>query len=320
MTLTELARLAHVSTSTASKAFSMSPEVHDETRSMIFEIAKRNGCFKKFYRSEYNGYVIAVICPEFESTYYSSFLSSLESELRRNGAEMTVAESGFSEENTVSLIEYYDKFSTVDGIIIIDPAIKELPKREIPVATVGGSLKKRGDITVIRDSRSAIFEGVSRFVSLGVSDIGCIIDKYTSGRRENLREAMEHHGMELREENTVVSDERFELGGYLGMKEFIRRGKIPRAVLIAYDRMAVGALRALSEEGLGCPSDVAVLSLDDAPQSEYMTPSLSSINLSIDESSKRVTKAILAKIAGEEYEQTIEIKCVLKKRETTDIK
>ena len=61
MTLTELAKLAHVSTSTASKAFAGSPEVNEQTREMIFEVAKRAGCFKKFCKSDYPGYVIAVI-------------------------------------------------------------------------------------------------------------------------------------------------------------------------------------------------------------------------------------------------------------------
>jgi DNA-binding LacI/PurR family transcriptional regulator len=46
MTLTELARLAHVSTSTASKAFAQSSEINQETKEMIFEVAKQNGCFK----------------------------------------------------------------------------------------------------------------------------------------------------------------------------------------------------------------------------------------------------------------------------------
>ena len=61
MTLTELARLAHVSTSTASKAFALSPEVNQETRDMIFEVAKQHGCFKKFYRTEYPGLVFAIM-------------------------------------------------------------------------------------------------------------------------------------------------------------------------------------------------------------------------------------------------------------------
>ena len=67
MTLSKLAKLAHVSVSTASKAFSESPDISSETREMIFSIAKAQGCFKKFYNAKYPKLVIAVIAPEFGS-------------------------------------------------------------------------------------------------------------------------------------------------------------------------------------------------------------------------------------------------------------
>ena len=51
ITLSKLAKLANVSVSTASKAFSGSPEVNEETRQLVFRVAKEHGCFKKFYNA-----------------------------------------------------------------------------------------------------------------------------------------------------------------------------------------------------------------------------------------------------------------------------
>ena len=64
ITLSQLAKLAHVSVSTVSKAFSMSEEVNEQTREEVFRIAKEYGCFKKYYKAKYPKTVIAVICPE----------------------------------------------------------------------------------------------------------------------------------------------------------------------------------------------------------------------------------------------------------------
>lgn len=61
LTLSKLAKLSNVSVSTASKAFSMSSEVSDETRQRIFDIANQHGCFKKFFKGKYPHYVVAVI-------------------------------------------------------------------------------------------------------------------------------------------------------------------------------------------------------------------------------------------------------------------
>ena len=78
MTLSKIAALAHVSVPTVSKAFSMSSEVNEQTREIIFDIAKKHGCFRKYYNAKYPKHVIAVICPEFKSRYYSRVLSLLQ--------------------------------------------------------------------------------------------------------------------------------------------------------------------------------------------------------------------------------------------------
>ena len=45
MNMTKIAKLAGCSLSTVSKAFRNSPEISEETRNKIFEIAKQNNCF-----------------------------------------------------------------------------------------------------------------------------------------------------------------------------------------------------------------------------------------------------------------------------------
>ena len=83
LTLSKLARLANVSVSTASKAFSGSAEVNEETREMIFGIARQYGCFKKFYNAKYPKLVIAIIAPELRGAYYTRYLSCIQDNLER---------------------------------------------------------------------------------------------------------------------------------------------------------------------------------------------------------------------------------------------
>ena len=81
ITLSKLAKLANVSVSTASKAFSGSKEVNEETRAWIFSVAKEHGVFKKFYNVKYPRLVIAVVVPEFQSRNYGPLLSELQRSL-----------------------------------------------------------------------------------------------------------------------------------------------------------------------------------------------------------------------------------------------
>ena len=320
MTLTELARLAHVSTSTASKAFALSPEVNQETRNMVFEVAKANGCFKKFYRSEYPGLLFAIICPEFESTYYSAFISEMQKYLSKYNSEVAVAATGFDGATEQRLIEYYQRYHTADGIILINGFTALTPKDEIPIATVNCHIGCKGNIDVKIGLQNPINNMIKEWADAGVKDVGFIGDCYTGMRLKNLKEALVRFGVPKTEEFFVVGEGRFERCGYLGALELMARGKLPRAVLCAYDRVAVGAMRAFSEKGIRIPEDVALFSVDDANGSEYSTPSLTSVSHRVDEVCRAVATSLMSKIKGEEYESEINMECELKQRESSIVK
>lgn len=320
MTLTELARLAHVSTSTASKAFALSPEVNEQTRDMIFEIAKAHGCFKKFYRSEYPGLVFAVICPEFDSTYYAAFISEMQKHLAKYNSETCVASTGFSIETERRLLEYYQRYHTVDGIILINGRASVVQRNEIPIATINCFTQCHGVINVQKDLRTPIKETVKSWIEAGVTDIGFIGDPCTNGRRRMTAEALTETLGEVNEDYFVRSAARFERGGYLAALELMDREKMPRAVICAYDRLAVGAMRAFADRGLKVPDDIAIVGIDDAPASSYSTPSLSSISHEIENTCRAVANALFKKIKGEDFDSDINIVCKLNRRESSLIK
>jgi LacI family transcriptional regulator len=73
----------------------------------------------------------------------------------------------------------------------------------------------------------------------------------------------------------IVEGDFTEAGGYRGMHTLLARH--PDAVFAASDMMAFGALRALREEGLRVPEDVALVGFDDVPQAARSEPPLTSV-------------------------------------------
>lgn len=320
MTLTELAKLAHVSTSTASKAFAGSSEVNEQTREMIFDVAKKAGCFKKFYKSDYPGYVIAVICPEFASTYYSGFIAKMQECLARYNSEMCVMATGFSRETEEKLIEYYDKYNTVDGIIIINGISTPHESHRIPIASVSRFAKGNVDIDVAMNLSSPIEEVVGELMERGARSFGFVGDKYARSRLECYRHILEKRGIEISDDAVVLSEgKRFEPCGREGVEKILSNGAPPRVIFCSYDRIAYGAIRTLVDRGYKVPEDVAVFSVDDAPSSEFFKPSLTSVNHAIDETCEAIASAIIKKIKGEPFAEEIRIVCTLSRRESTDI-
>jgi DNA-binding LacI/PurR family transcriptional regulator len=71
------------------------------------------------------------------------------------------------------------------------------------------------------------------------------------------------------------------------------------AVFAANDQMALGLLRALHERGRAVPDDVSVVGFDDAPQSAYYWPSLTTVAQDFSELGRRALSVALAAVRGE---------------------
>lgn len=318
ITLSKLASLAHVSVSTASKAFSMSPEVNEQTREMIFAIAKEQGCFKKFFNAKYPKYVIAVICPEYNSHLYSSMLLHLQKYLSQLDCEICVASTNFSAEKERNYLEYYSHYATVDGIVVIDGRITPDLHTDIPIATIFPNPGCAGDISVGGDCTEAMTDGVRFFLDKGITDIGFIGDPHTDAK-QRLFARLAEHLVPDQKISFMISPQRFESGGYSAMERFAADGHIPRAVFCAYDYMAIGAIRYCWEHNIRVPEDVAIMGMDDIPENKYLNPPLTSINFNLDRICHKAAEGIMQRLSDPEYTLTEKIPADLHLRASTEL-
>lgn len=316
ITLSKIAKLAHVSVSTVSKAFSMSPEVNEQTRELIFDIAKDYGCFKKYYKAKYPKHVIAVICPEFKSRLYSQALSNLQAYLAQRGCELCVASTDFSPETEQALLGYYNRYATVDGIIVIGSHCKPEQGMELPVAYVLG--ENRGCFRVNIQIRQAMEQAVDHFLTHGVTDIGLIGERLTQGKLRSFREILAQRGYPVPEKWVAAGEKRFEAGGYEAMERLLLQDPPPRAVLCAYDYLAIGAIRCIYDRGLSVPEDVAVLGMDNLHEAAYLNPPLSSIDYPIGLASELAAEALLAELNGQPHSRQEVLNAKLHLRRSTE--
>ena len=298
ITLSKIAKEAHVSVSTASKAFSGSPEVNEETRQAIFEVAKRYGCFKKFFNAKYSKYVIAIICPEFGSIHYANYLSFLRQNLEQKNCDICVAESGFSAEKEAELLNYYYKHADVDAVIVIEPCCQIPEHADLPVLLLG-PIDENGDCpSVFCDVDAALEESISFLKSKGVDKIGFLGEKLTNRKLTHFRNALDRQNLPYNEAYVQIADQRFEPGGYMAMEKLMQEPSLPRAVICAYDAMAIGAIRCIADHGLRVPEDIAVLGMDDIPQAPYLNPPLASIDSQVDALCALAATTVIAQING----------------------
>lgn len=307
MTLTKLAKLAHVSVSTVSKAFSMSPEIHPDTREQIFKIAKEQGCFKKYYKVKYPKHVIAVLCPEFK---YADAVSALQQRLVELGCDICVASTDFSAKTETELLEYYDQYTEVDGIIILDGFTETRGVYSLPIAAVSGN--PQAMINVRLDTHIAMEEVISYFKAHNAEPIAYIGEPLTFVKNAFFQ-------THCPEGMAQITHGRFENGGYQAMEKIFESDKLPRAILCAYDYLAIGAIRCILDHGYSVPEDIAVIGINNVHQCAYLNPPLSSIDTHIKQGCEAAADALLAYLRGEDYDSEIVVSSKVHYRKSTEI-
>ena len=127
-------------------------------------------------------------------------------------------------------------------------------------------------------------------------------------------------GMKIDPELTVQidTDDPTPMLGYPFTKQLLARKK-PFTALFAYnDISAIGAIRAIQEQGLRVPQDISVMGFDDIPGAAFHTPSLTTVRQPLNRMGEVAAQVLLERIEGKkEYPSDIAIEPELVVREST---
>jgi LacI family transcriptional regulator len=95
--------------------------------------------------------------------------------------------------------------------------------------------------------------------------------------------------------------------GYALAKELLQRSVRPDAILTANDNMAIGTYRAIAEAGLKIPDDIAIVSFNDIPVAQFLTPPLSTIKIHGEHIGETAVDLLLERLAGRDYAKNVSI-------------
>ena len=195
-------------------------------------------------------------------------------------------------------MDYYYKHADVDAIIIIEPQSKITENGELPVLLLGPIDTDGNCPSVFCDVDAALEESITYLKNKGVDRIGFIGEMLTRRKLEHFKNILHKQKLPYHQEYVQIADRRFEAGGYAAMEKLFAENALPRAVICAYDAMAVGAMRCIADHGLRIPEDIAILGMDDIPQAPYLIPPLSSIDSQIDALCALAATTVIAQING----------------------
>ena len=279
MTMKELAKIVNVSVSTVSKAFCDADDVSTETKNLIFEAAKKYGCYGKYFKGKYPKPIIAIICPEINSGYYTQYIETLQNVIEGNNAIAVISSYNFNNDKKQELIDYYASHLRVDGVFVIGSVDNLKKGYETPIVSLLHVENSFTDCVII-DLNTPIIKAVEILKDLGHKKIAFISETLTMPKAEIFLKAL---GDDATMDDVFIVTSRFEQAGEDGAKTMLESGVKYTAVICAYDDIAFGAIKYLKTQGLSVPEDISVIGIDNLKVSKYFETSLTTIGANVEE-------------------------------------
>ncbi|MCG5214078.1 LacI family DNA-binding transcriptional regulator [Streptosporangium sp. KLBMP 9127] len=137
---------------------------------------------------------------------------------------------------------------------------------------------------------------VEHLIELGHRDIGFVggraVTDISVRRLAGFREAMDRHGLPIRPE-WIIAQEWDAAAGHAAMTSLLACPRLPTAVFVANVVVAVGALAAAREHGVGVPGDLSMIAVHDAWFVEHGAPPLTTVLLPLRELGRRAVELVL---------------------------
>ncbi len=287
VTLKDIARACGVSFSTVSKALKKSPEISEETISLVVETARKmdyqpNLAARTLRTSR--SYDIGVIFEDetgsgLQHPYFAEIFDSLNVNANEAGYSITFLNSSGNRKS------YLDQafYRGCDGIVIAstnfsDSGIQELIKSDIPLSMLDykGSGKKASVMSDNYDGMKSLVEHIVHLNHKKIAYIHGELSDVTELRIEAYKDVLKDHNIKINE--NFIKAGRFHRTDSSGKftDEFLSMNESERPTCIIYpdDFACLGGIKSLLSAGLVPGKDISIAGYDGILLSTVLSPVL----------------------------------------------
>jgi len=314
--ITEVARLAGVSTATASRVLSAADyPVSVATRERVLEAATQldyvpNALARGLLKSRVP--VVGVIVHDITDPYFSEVVRGVEDEAAAVGYLVITCSSerdADRERSYIRLLRSVRAAAVVfAGSGLADAAHDAEMERHLAAMRADGaavvhlSPHARGEPEVGVDNAAGIAAMVGELVALGHRRIAYLAGPgglyVARERRAGVERGL--RGARIPIDARLMIETTFDrAGGADGIDQLLAGGRPFTAILCANDLLALGALERLAAAGIAVPEQVSVAGVDDIAFAALTAPSLSTVRLPLRELGRRGFAHAVRQLGGE---------------------
>jgi len=304
----DIARIAHVSHSTVSRALSNSPRVRPETVEKIRRIAEESG-----YRASAvarslatrRTNTIGVVVTTIADLFAAGVVSGIEEIAGNHGYSVFLSNSNADPDREVRVVRSFEE-RRVDGIIVTASRVgalhvPALSRMRVPIVLVNNQHPSEFVHSISIENISASCEATRHLLDLGHRRIAYIGDRNGSQsdteRFGGYRQALDRAGLPFEPELVVHGDGKPE-GGIRAIAQLLASPEPPTAVFCYNDMTALGAIRRIHDAGMRVPADISVIGFDDLSIVQYTEPPLTTIRQPMPQMGRMAMETMLELLAG----------------------
>ena len=288
-TMKDIARLAGVSTSTVSHVINKSRFVSDEIAERVNNAAQQlNYAPSALARSlkMNRTKTIGMLVTTSTNPFFGEVVKGVERSCYHQGYNLILCNTeGDNQRMKASINTLLQK--RVDGLLLMCSTLEgerlnvfdRYP--DIPIVVMDWGPILFASDKIQDNSLQGGYMAAKHLIECGHKEIGCItgplIRHQAQMRYEGYKRALAEAGIAINPDWIVESDFECE-GGYQAFEKLYQRGKLPSALFVSNDMMAMGVIQAASQRGLRVPDDLSLIGYDDVHIAKFMTPALTTIH------------------------------------------
>ena len=307
--LKDVAARAGVSVKTASNVINDYPHITPRTRAKvqaaIDELRYRPNLSARRLKHGKAGF-LALAIPRLNEPYFAEVAAALSAEAMRRGYILLLDATEGTAENEQLVLDGM-RSHMIDGVVfsplVIDAEQIAARTDDVPMVLLGERAVPEGHDHVGMDSVSAAYRMTEHLISRGCRRIAAIGASETSAtaavRLAGYARALQDNGIERVPAWEVEPDRWDRAAGHAVMQRFLALPERPDAVFCFNDLLAIGALRACHEAGVGVPEDIALAGFDDIDETRYSTPTITTIRPDLPRLAQEVLGLLEARIDGD---------------------
>ncbi|GAB3715968.1 LacI family DNA-binding transcriptional regulator [Nocardiopsis oceani] len=302
--MADVARLAGISHQTVSRVLNGHPNVRERTRLRVRAAIEELG-----YRPNWAARALATGKSQHigvvaqNSTLFgpTSLLAAFELAAAAHGFVVSVRRVRVLDRGSIAQAVEHHREQRVAGIVVMAPtaaageALAEVPT-DIPLVTVDGDPERSSPLVTV-DQEAGARLATRHLLDAGHATVWHVAGPAdwfdAAGRIGGWQQALETAGAEV---PPVSPADWSAASGYRAGLLLARMSEVT-AVFAANDHLALGILRAMSEQGRSVPGEVSVVGFDDVPEAPYYIPPLTTVRPDFDNVATEALNLLMDRIA-----------------------